>query len=455
MAQLPGTFTATGNMTTPRFNQTATLLTNGEVLMAGGAVSDSDDIKVNSDLYDPATGTFTATRMTVGNILLPDGRFLIFTGSRTAETYDPLTGAFEATGDMVAALYSTRASTLLQDGRVFVAGYPTSQIYDPVTGTFTATRPYAAPLPAILQTSTVLADGRVLLTGAVNICYQPQCREPGTGWTQLYDPRTDAFSVAGRMNWWNNVYTATLLLNGKVLFVGGDNYNGIPSSAEIFDPSDGTFTAIESPSAGLQYSAVTLLSDGTVLITGGFGPGANGQLVSEIYSSETGGFTAAGNMITARWGHTATLLLDGTVLIAGGADCGGDACVCVIANAEIYQPVVSVPAPQLFFAPGNGLSQGAILHAGSARVVTASDPAIAGEVLEIYGRGLNDGGVIPPQVAIGGRLAEILYFGSAPGYAGLNQINVRVPGGVTPGSAVPVRMTYLNRPSNAVSIGIQ
>jgi uncharacterized protein (TIGR03437 family) len=72
----------------------------------------------------------------------------------------------------------------------------------------------------------------------------------------------------------------------------------------------------------------------------------------------------------------------------------------------------------------------------------------------MYTTSLADGGVIPPQVSIGGRLAQVLYFG-ASGYPGYNQVNFRVPDGVSPGAAVSVRLTYIGRSSNAVGIGVQ
>ena len=338
---------------------------------------------------------------------------------------------------MVAHPYPGQVNTLLQNGRVFIAAYPTAQLYDPVTGTFAATGPYAAPAPAILERSTLLADGRILLTGAVNICYQPQCRDPGTGWTELYDPTEGTFRLAGGMKWWNTVYTATLLTSGKVLFAGNDNYNGIPSAAELFDPSDGTFTGIESLPPSPTYGAATLLPDGTVLITGGF---FTGQAISELYMPASNTFSAAGNLITA---GTSTLLPDGTVLIAGGL------------SAELYHPAVLVSAPLLFSLSGDGRGQGAIWHAATGQVVSQGAPAAAGEILSMYTTSLGQGSVIPPQVAIGGRFAEILFFGNAPGYPGFNQVNVRMPGGIAPGPAVPVRLTYLGRPSNEVTIAVQ
>lgn len=173
----------------------------------------------------------------------------------------------------------------------------------------------------------------------------------------------------------------------------------------------------------------------------------SGSLASaELYDSSTETFVATGDMAARRSTHTATLLDDGRVLITGGVYYGGIGIFFgSLASAELYTPPVLVPAPVFFSVSGHGQDQGAILHASTHQAVSPDNPAAAGEVLEIYLFGLIEGSVIPPQVAIGDRVAEVLYFGKAPRSPGVNQVNVRVPAGIAKEPAVPLRLTYIGR----------
>ncbi len=469
VAQSPGAFTATGAMTTARWGHTATLLSNGKVLIAGGSTSASPNAGVvSAELYDPSTGTFSPT----GNMivtrrghtatLLPDGKVLIASGDGggsalgTAELYDPSTGSFTLIGNLNPGP-GWRHAVLLANGKVLFAGGPKAELYDPATGVFASTGVYAEARLDSVDTATLLPDGRVLITG---YCMTPE----------LYDPVTGTFSLTGPLTGCDNVYTeATLLVNGKVLFVGNIESNYFPA-AEMYDPANGTFTQLAGAPVAAS-SPATLLSDGTVLITGGVFIGGGGSAAAWLYDPATGKFASAGRMTIGRDGHSATLLPDGTILIAGGFGPRPPSVglptteVPLLATAEIYTPPVLAPAPVLFSLSGDGRGQGAILHAGTARVVSASNPAAVGDALEIYCTSLIDGSVIPPQVTIGGRLAEVLSFGKVPGFAvrpprsrstsGVNQVNVRVPSGIAPGPAVPVRLMYLGRPSNEVTIGVR
>jgi hypothetical protein len=111
--------------------------------------------------------------------------------------------------------------------------------------------------------------------------------------------------------------------------------------------------------------------------------------------------------------------------------------------------------PTLLSISGDGRGQGAILHPGTSRVVSAGDPARAGEALEMYATGLLYGCPLPRELTVGGQAAAILYFGKAQGLPGKDQVNVQVPSGIAPGPSVRVHLTCGNGASNEVTIGVQ
>lgn len=210
-----------------------------------------------------------------------------------------------------------------------------ADLYDPQAGAFSATGSMAEARG--FGTATGLADGRVLFTGG-----DPE-HWNFTGVliasAELYDPTTGTFSATGSMTTARNLHTATLLLDGRVLVAGGsDTFDHAVASAELYDPTTGTFTATGSMTTARGFHTATLLIDGRVLIAGGNdqGWGSDHFLASaEIYNPKTGKFTSAGPMTTKRATHTATLLVDGRVLIAGGTYFDSNAS---LASAELYDP---------------------------------------------------------------------------------------------------------------------
>jgi hypothetical protein len=424
---LTGTFSATGNMTTPRSGHTATLLPDGRVLIVGGGL----------------------TNASAGALAHP--------AFATAELYDPGTGTFSVTGEMSTARFGHTA-TLLSSGKVNIAGgfyrgagfccFPIdTELYDPDTETFTATGNMNLKRA---DTATLLPSGKVLITMG-----NPQDGPYRTS-ADVYNPSTGVFTAAGYAATNHTGPTATLMMNGKVLVAGGDVGDGDGASfiAELYDAAAGAFSNTGNMTAGrLQHSA-TLLPDGAILFAGGHNVIELAK-TAEIYDPLKGSFSRAASMPFARELHTATLLNDGRVLIAGGDDQRYWIPETILSSAELYTPAVLLPAPVLLSVSGDGKGQGAILHANTPVLAAAENPAAVGEALEIYLTGLGDGSLIPPQVSIGGRMAEMLWFGNNPAHVRLNQINVRVPAGVAPGPAVPVRLTYIGRSSNEITIGVR
>jgi len=318
-------FTNTGSLANGRYVHTATLLSNGKVLVAGG-IDVSGNPFDSAELYDPTNGVWNATRpMTIARdsttaTKLMDGRVLVAGGyngtydSRLSATelYDPTPATWTLTG----ALKNVRmehTAVLLGNGKVLVAGgysgnsiYPkVAELYDPTAGTWALTG--AMSVGRRGHTETLLANGKVLVAGGY---YAVSSAE-------LYDPVSGTWTATGDLNVGRGYHTATLLANGKVLIAGGyGKTNKVLSAAELYDPASGTWIVTGELNMSRQLHTATLLPNGNVLVAGG---GSSNRLqTAELYDPVTGTWTLTDVLKTARYKHTATLLANGNVLVAGG-----------------------------------------------------------------------------------------------------------------------------------------
>jgi hypothetical protein len=337
LAQASGSWTNTGTLNISRNGHTATLLANGQVLVAGGA-SSNGTIVASAELYNPATGKWNITgnmanaRTNHTATLLPNGEVLVAGGigvvnpqapcTATAELYNPFTGLWRTTGSMTTARYS-QGSTLLQNSQVLVAGGAicwgfsggaspgdSAELYDPLVGTWKATGSMhnrrVAPL-------TLLQDGQALVADET---------------AELYDPSIGQWTMTEAMYYifGTSRLATALLANGDVLVYG--NHFACYAS-EFYNPTANTWSRTNGQcGTGVSYGPLALLATGKALLAGGFiiyggksFPSAN----SSLYDPSTNTWTATGKLKQAG-SHTLTRLSNGQVMAVGGAD------------AELYTP---------------------------------------------------------------------------------------------------------------------
>jgi Putative Ig domain/Kelch motif/Galactose oxidase, central domain len=337
-------FSSTGGLTTARWTHTATVLSTGRVLVAGGLDAIGNTL-ASTELYDPLTGTFAAAgimnaaRSQHTATSLSDGRVLIAGGGvASAELYNPTTGSFSITGSMSKARFGHTA-TLLNDGTVLITGGSgdnTAEIFNPTNGSFTATANNMAAARRF-HTATLLGNGQVLLVGGEDSSVSTI---PTLNSAEIYDPTTQTFTATnGGLTASRELQTATVV-GGSVYVIGGRSGSSAGyvflNSAEVFDPATLTFSvAAATLNTARTTHTATLLQDGSVLLCGGFGSGGS-QSNSERFNAFGPSFTGTGSLVTGRYFHTATLLNDGTVLITGGLN--GVTASTALSSAEIYHP---------------------------------------------------------------------------------------------------------------------
>jgi len=366
LAQASGTWTLTGSMKTAREGQTATLLPNGQVLVAGGL--DGTSVLASAELYNPATGKWSATgsmntaRAGQTATLLPNGQVLVAGGFNepalgsfnylsSAELYNPATGTWTVTGSMSTARLGHTA-TLLPDGQVLVAGgaatvngsfvvFSSAELYNPATGTWTHTGSMNAAREQ--HPATLLTNGQVLAAGGYN---DADPFNHSLSSAELYNPATGKWSATGSLNTARYGHQAVLLADGQVLVVDGTDVSSAGTfnlnSTEVYDPATGKWTTTGNTfHAGNSAFSVTLLNTGKVLIAGGItGVYPNTRITStaELYHPATSTSASTGSMNVARNDQSATLLPNGQVLVAGGKSTSANGKTTDVASAELYTP---------------------------------------------------------------------------------------------------------------------
>jgi len=351
------------------------LLANAASMMGGSTSTNHSAAFAFTEAAQTQSSTMAVERRGHTATRLSDGRVLIAGGENSSgalnqsEIYDPASATFSAAANMGAARVD-HSATLLADGRVLIAGgrngggpLATTEIFDPAAGVFTN-----GPSMSVARaghSATLFANGRIFIAGGA-----------AGGSAEILDLAAGTSAPAGNMGVARSMHSAALLQDGRVLVVGGRDANGNElTSGEVFDTVASAFSTVDNDLNVSRVRAhLRVLFDGKVQIIGGSNDGS-----MEIYDPVISGFGGyahvlpesdpctglAGQILASqtraalfhighadalfdRSGHTITEL-NGQALVLGGVNGGGTV---LSSSSVVTSSAASITTDKIDYSPG-------------------------------------------------------------------------------------------------------
>jgi hypothetical protein len=323
----PDRWVKAGRFTKPRQDTQMARLGNGQVLAVGdeatcGIESSASD---SAELWRPRTSRWSATddvpskRTMTTLIALSDGRAMV-TGGATAEyvaksstaVYDPRRHRWAVSGLLHTARMEFAAAPL-PDGGVIVAGgllidahqngraLRSAERWNPKTGRWTEIAPLASVRMGAV--AVTLDDGRVLVVGG----FPSWGADRPLATAEIYNPRTGRWRSAGKLAGARSAFALIALPGGGALVVGGA---GGETRAELFDPDARTWSVVRGAAPVGEQPAAAVLQDGRVLVVSG--------RTAKLYHPASHRWSRTVSLPGGMWNASAVLLSDGSVLVGGG-----------------------------------------------------------------------------------------------------------------------------------------
>lgn len=357
-------WSSTGSMAFARYFHTATRLLDGTVLVAGGlgALPINQGKLASAELYDPNTmiwttvGSLNNARVSHTATLLSNGKVLVVAGEgvdpsqgvlclTSCEIYDPASKIWNPTTS-ISGPREHHATTLLKNGLVLIAGgydghntlYTTCFLYNPVTEAVAN----AGSLTHQRQISTLIPwrNNGALMLGGGTTC-------------EAYDPVSTN---------WSDENFGSDGLGYSVVFANGQSLTGGAGNVgcSIYDPVADSKIGTGNSLIARDRPAAALLGNGKVLACGGVMSTSTWLASAEFYDLSSGSWATTSSMGTARDSHSATTLINSTVLVAGGRNLFD-----TYSSCEIFDPMPQA-LPQTISVHGTALGS-------SVNVVLQSD----------------------------------------------------------------------------------